>query len=755
MNLFFWRRKSRQAELPNAAPGAAGAVATLEREPAPGYAPATHVEIHDALLRFAVDCLVAGGARVRVEASDLVAATLADGRSVRYTTTLARARDDEKVELLVTGGAALAALVEECAGHAAVTSLTLPAGGDAVALARAALAAPACDTCGDSTLCEACPRREGRLVLRGVERAGEARIARTWQALGIELTYLIASSDRHGRHDEWLRVGVDPSEGLRLEPLAPEALAVAQAGTLPADAEVLLQAAIVQAEGHLEASLQAAAAFLRLRAEPEHQARLAELQSTYAQLRRESPDEAQGIERSLAAELERLADIYAVDVEARLQSACFVSSPVALVAFRMPFGEEVQVTVDLGRSTVRLPRCSGCEADVQVGGVCPHGHVTCAECRAALTDGATRGCARCAGVTRVAEARNIPDRSQTLEQGPVLTVPLLDVMTPRVWHDFSSWLLQQEGYEVERAEPHGGLTLWPCRALDAETQALAVTLRLPEGWALGEGDVQRVAAARAGHGHAACLLVTTASATPSAAAAAERLGMRLLDREALAVRLAALARREREARAEALRTATERAAAASTARGQMLATLDALATTLAGAANNRRAAGRAEVAAAARTARDAQQLAARAFLAWDTLLNDWSACFGERPERDASLRVVVDVAALTALGERAVHLGEATGHALRALSETPADGELGYGAWRRALLEELAARCESCRWRVLALDPERWASFEAAHDLHAQERAASAATSADHATARAAKAWAELAARARLDAGAS
>ena len=53
------------------------------------------VEPRDELLRFARDYLVASGARVRVEDTDLLTATLADGRHVRYTTSPTRARTEE------------------------------------------------------------------------------------------------------------------------------------------------------------------------------------------------------------------------------------------------------------------------------------------------------------------------------------------------------------------------------------------------------------------------------------------------------------------------------------------------------------------------------------------------------------------------------------------------------------------------------------------------------------------------------------
>src|SRR5258706_16084434 len=117
MKWLFWRRKpkaeavsaemAREEEAPLHTPVFAtriGAVADGRPRSAPLSVP---VELRDTLLAFARDVLVASGARVRVEATDVLLAPLLAGAQRRYTTTPARAREEQDTKLLVVAGAAL------------------------------------------------------------------------------------------------------------------------------------------------------------------------------------------------------------------------------------------------------------------------------------------------------------------------------------------------------------------------------------------------------------------------------------------------------------------------------------------------------------------------------------------------------------------------------------------------------------------------------------------------------------------------
>src|SRR5262249_18240864 len=118
--------------------------------------------------------------------------------------------------------------------------------------------------------------------------------------------------------------------------------------------------------------------------------------------------------------------------------------------------------------------------------------------------------------------------------------------------------------------------------------------------------------------------------------------------------------------------------------------------------------------------------------------------FGEHAARDGSLEVIASHEALRELARRAAHLHDATLGACRRVAEQPVSGAGGYTAWRGAVIEELTARCEVVRWRLLALDPTKWQDLDAAHDTQAGAQAEAALTAARHAAVRAEKAFGQL-----------
>ncbi|HLY31625.1 MAG TPA: hypothetical protein VKQ36_11390, partial [Ktedonobacterales bacterium] len=85
--------------------------------------------------------------------------------------------------------------------------------------------------------------------------------------------------------------------------------------------------------------------------------------------------------------------------------------------------------------------------------------------------------------------------------------------------------------------------------------------------------------------------------------------------------------------------------------------------------------------------------------------------------------------------------------AIRRLVMTPVEGELGYGAWRQAIAEELLARIQALRWRAQSLDPAHWQDYASARDEEALQEATQATNAANHANTRAEKAYAQLAGR--------
>ena len=402
---WFWqrRKKSEPAVMAGAdSEERRGAVATAPRPAGSSGRLTSNAELSDELLRFARDLLHAQGARVRAEDDDLLLATLPDGSVARYTTTLARARAEEETTLLAQGAAALETIFDEAAQHSRVVALRLPAAADPAALALHWLS-PLADACGrcvgqggepwlaGAPTCDTCPLRTGRLALRWEEQPVTARVLRQSDMASVELVYRLIGRDRRGRRDEWLRLCFD-SAGKALDPLPLELLSAALPADAGADASASLASAITRAQTRLRPALDALSMALQQRAADDYQRRVEDITTTHERLRREQPEEGRRVQAALQRELASLAEVFSVEVEARLESAVYISSPVAQVAVETARGVGPAVTVDLGRGTVSAPICSICAGDTRAGSVCAKGHTVCA---IHLTPCAHCGAVRC------------------------------------------------------------------------------------------------------------------------------------------------------------------------------------------------------------------------------------------------------------------------------------------------------------------------------------------------------------------------
>jgi hypothetical protein len=332
-----------------------------------------------------------------------------------------------------------------------------------------------------------------------------------------------------------------------------------------------------------------------------------------------------------------------------------------------------------------------------------------------------------------------------------LTVEALDALTPDAWVDFARWLLEQEGARLEPRpfSRHEGLVAWRAEQgqQQSERRLVVCAWRVEPGWPLLEDDLRRMAALTAGEPGAQLVIVTTAEATVGARLAAQRIGggdVRFIDRPALAETLARLATAYQREQERTQGEAKTRAKAATAARKTLLAALATLDEQARAESSATKAAGRPAVRKAAAQVEQARRLAAQALIAWETLLAEWIAAFGERPARDGSLALDAEATVYSALAERADHLKKPLLDALRALAKTPGEGDLGYGPWRLAIGEELAARCSALHWRGRLVDPAQWQDYsQAVNDLALQE-ATRAENATAHAAARAERARSQL-----------
>lgn len=408
MRWFWQRRKPKEEPVPVPRERRNSGTATLARgEPvlSQPYRRAEGREPRDELLRFARDYLVTLRARVRVEDDEVISAVLPDGTSVRYTASLARARMDEDLQLLVEGGSALSAILDASALRGQISALRLADAPDAARLALDACSpVPAdCGRClsGDTRLrgiptCATCPLREGRLALAWAGGGPvSARIEQQWDATAIEMTFLVVARDRQGRTDDRLRLVFDVESGRQREPLTAEQIASAMAARLPASAPKLVERALERSRETMGPRLQAASAFLVQRTADDYRARVDEVSTTSELWRRENPGQAREADATLERELAALREVYRVDAEAQLESICFVTSPMAQVALVRPGAADVVLTVDAGRGRVEAPICSTCGQASSVGAICEQGHFTCASCSQVCVTCGRRRCAVC------------------------------------------------------------------------------------------------------------------------------------------------------------------------------------------------------------------------------------------------------------------------------------------------------------------------------------------------------------------------
>lgn len=762
---WFWQRRRQRQTVVEPPPPAPTTTTHVQRAQTTSGRLGQPRQITNELLLLARDYLQAAGGRVRVEDEDMISATLPDGRLVRYTITQAKARADESATLLVEGSSALVDILEDVATRARITALQLPPIADATALVLDWCAAPGvkCSKClksantsdiGFAELCEACPLRDGRAVLRWQTRGPlSARVIQQEQDVAIELAYLVAARDRQGRRDEWIRLAVDVESGNSVPSLTESLLASALAGSLPLNYEKRLRNARAFAERALEKPLAATGIFLRQRSLDEYRRRLEEVATTFDRLQRETPETARAAKAGRNRELSALSEIYAVDVEAQLESCCFVTSPYAVVAIRPPKAHgELHVRVDLGRKYVIPPNCANCGVSVRAGYICNSGHAVCTHCAAVCSQCDAWSCPACEELSQTACAKcgqpiahsATPDAITAMHSADgVFAVRHLEVLPPEMWLTAIEWLLACQGITVESRRNVGELTLLQGQSQTGKIMIAALHTR--EKLALDEFAFRQTAThLPMEQAMITRMILSMSPATASARQTAQQLGIQLVERDALDNLLSTLALAHDLTRERQLEEIQARADTANLTRQAMLDTIDAIERVLAPLKRSRRgSSGGATGAAASRALVEARMVIERASLAWETLLADWVASFSERPARNNSLVIQAENGRFEEMVERTAHLRAILLDAITLLAATPARGEAGYNTWRQAVVEECVARCEAWNWRIRTYNPAQWSDFTRAWDTKAASKAAEATTAAGHATARADKAQAQ------------
>lgn len=421
-----------------------------------------------------------------------------------------------------------------------------------------------------------------------------------------------------------------------------------------------------------------------------------------------------------------------------------------------------------------------CAADHLLGG---DGNPTADEKRAALEQALGRGlspmqarllAAREASRVDVrALAERLPGSAPGAHRQNGLARADLDLLPLPLWRECAEWLLGAEGYQLTRVTHHAAehspldadisaveRLFW--RGERSGTSLLVVAVRLGEHTPL---DAQEVRASEitardfmGAHDAIPLLILSPAMPTVGAILAARATQADLLAGAAVDDVLTHLAVEYAEEQARESESAEERATAAARARSAIQKALHDLSRATERAMKvptrgKKRAAAtsRAAVAEAVVTLAPHLRALAQISLAWETLLDEWSAAFGAHAERAGALPILREPPEFAALAERAKHLRTVALPALEAIAATPPAGELGYGAWRAGICEVLSLHWQALETRLCVVEPTSWHDFSLARDTAHEAAASRLKTEYSHAAARLQKVRADLASRAALD----
>ena len=242
-----------------------------------------------------------------------------------------------------------------------------------------------------------------------------------------------------------------------------------------------------------------------------------------------------------------------------------------------------------------------------------------------------------------------PEADSGKREDAAFTVEQIEALTPALWRSCLAWLLAGEGYTLEEVSRSEESVTW--RGQTREVSVIAHAVRLPSGWLLDEEAVQHTAALASRESHAEILLLSTAQATVGAMLAARRLNVAIWDRAVLQDVLGRSDTAYVRAQEEAQDLVHERVRTATEARTTLLSELKTLEKVLAAHENTRKASGRAAAMKAARELVTARSELERAALAWETLVDEWSAVFGERATREGALSIEADTAQLAEMAD--------------------------------------------------------------------------------------------------------
>jgi hypothetical protein len=452
--------------------------------------------IHGPWLRLARDHLLAQGARIRDEEASRIVADLPDGSQVAYTD--AQGRDQDGALLLVSGSAAATDMIAAVEARSQSGALRLAPATDTLALA-ASFSAPTAEKkgrsqagAGGSREVAASPQQDGGLILHWEKPPTHTSISRSWESASFEVEYRFTGRDHFGRIEDIMRVTADPTGGVERPVLDFAQATFAQSAPLTATDRDMLKTVLGQMEERLRADLEAAASFMRLRSQAEYRRRVEKAQGVAERARREQPEEARQTEQALEQEVAAISAVFAVEVETSVTAAWAIHSPMADVIYHLPGGTTVEAALDLGRAAAEPLTCATCQQATREANICAYAHILCPTCRD-LTPGS---CGLCTSTLSPKTANRSGVRQATRagrkDASSVLSLDRLTRLGPAMWRAYVGWLLEEQGYTLNRATIDAASVCW--RGVDVDGKELFIqALKKAPSHVISERDVAETA----------------------------------------------------------------------------------------------------------------------------------------------------------------------------------------------------------------------------------------------------------------------
>src|SRR5262249_46981034 len=163
---------------------------------------------------------------------------------------------------------------------------------------------------------------------------------------------------------------------------------------------------------------QAAGAFAQLRSVADFRRQLDDIETTHGRLAREKARSRTTLIAARDRDIAHLCEVFAIDVDAHLEGACFIATTIAEVELLPARGQGVRLLGDLGRASVYPP------------------------------DG-THAAAPSRRPDKLTPEQETEQETEPAPEPAPLTVEQVDALTPEMWTAFASWIVERDGTTLD------------------------------------------------------------------------------------------------------------------------------------------------------------------------------------------------------------------------------------------------------------------------------------------------------------------